>query len=232
LDDLNTTIAAALGRLITGDRALWDIIQVSLIVSLQAIIYITPPALVLAFVTARFSFPGRRLLISLFHVLLALPAIVVGMTLYLIFSRSGPLADLQLLFTQSAMLAGQMLLGFPIVAAIAHAALKGQDQTAWETARTLGASPVQGMLTVLYEARFGVLVAVLVAFGRVIAEVGCALIIGGNILHHTRNITSAIAMEANKGDFTQGIALGIVLLIVALLFIVSLNVLQNRLEDA
>ncbi len=157
---------------------------------------------------------------------------VVGLTLYLLLSRAGPFGDLRLLFTQTAMILGQMILAFPIVVAMSHAALQASDRGAWETARTLGASPLRGMLTVMYEVRFGLFAAIVAAFGRVIAEVGCALMVGGNILHHTRNITTAIALETSKGEFAQGIALGIVLLVLALALNLSLNAMQNRLQHA
>jgi len=232
MDALSAKISANLALLISGDPSLWDMVQTSFTVSLLAIVCITPPALALAFVLTYLRFPGRRLLVSLFHALLAVPAIVIGMTIYLLLSHSGPLGDLQLLFTRPAMIAGQMLLGFPIVVAVAHSALKGADSSAWETARTLGASPPRTVLTVLYEVRFGLFTALLLAFGRVIGEVGCAMVVGGNILQHTRSVSTATALEASKGEFTQGIALGVVLLLLAFLLVLGLNALQDRLEQA
>jgi tungstate transport system permease protein len=155
-------------------------------------------------------------LVVAFNTLMAIPAVVVGLTVYLCLSRSGPLGDLKLLFTQQAMIIGQILLCFPLLVAMSHAAFQSGDQRAWETAVTLGANPWRAMRTVMYEVRFGLLAATIASFGRVIAEVGCSMMVGGNILHHTRNIPTAIALETSKGAFAQGIALGAVLLALAL----------------
>ena len=138
------------------------------------------------------------------------------MTLYLLLSRAGPLGDWRLLFTQSAMILGQMALSFPVLLVMAHSAFQAGDRRALETALTLGASMPRAVFTVMYEVRFGLAAAIVAAFGRVVAEVGCSMMVGGNILHVTRNIPTAIALETSKGEFTQGIALGIVLVILAL----------------
>ena len=209
--------------LFSGDRELWEIILLSFSVSLRAIVFVTPLALAVAFILAYTRFPGRQFLISLFNSLIALPAVVVGLLLYVLLSRAGPLGDWRLLFTQSAMILGQMVLCFPILVSMSHASIQGGDRRVWETAITLGASPLRAMFTLLYEVRFGLMAAIAAGFGRVIAEVGCSMMVGGNILHFTRNIPTAIALETSKGSFSQGIALGMVLLFLALLlnFMVS-----------
>ncbi len=214
--------------LITGDPALWTIISISFSVSLRAVLISAPPAFVLAFALANARFRGRRALISTFNTLLALPAVVVGLTVYMLLSRNGPLGDLKLLFTQTGMVIGQIILCFPLLVAISHSALQAADRRAWETAVTLGARPWQAMLTVMYEVRYGLIAALIAAFGRVIAEVGASMMIGGNILNYTRNITTAIALETSKGAFAQGIALGIILLLAALLLNVSLTAMQGK----
>ena len=214
--------------LITGDPALWTIISISFSVSLRAVLISAPPAFVLAFALANARFRGRRALISTFNTLLALPAVVVGLTVYMLLSRNGPLGDLKLLFTQTGMVIGQIILCFPLLVAISHSALQAADRRAWETAVTLGARPWQSMLTVMYEVRYGLIAALIAAFGRVIAEVGASMMIGGNILNYTRNITTAIALETSKGAFAQGIALGIILLLAALLLNVSLTAMQGK----
>ncbi len=206
----------ALMLLFSGQPALWEIIGISFSVSLRAIAMIAPVAVFLAFLLAYGRFPGRQLLISLANTMLALPAVVVGLLLYLMLSRAGPLGDWRLLFTQTAMIIGQMTLAFPIVVAMSHAAIQAGDRRAWETALTLGATPARAMLTLMYEVRFGLIAAVVAAFGRIIAEVGCSMMVGGNILHHTRNIPTAIALETSRGAFAQGIALGAVLIVLAL----------------
>ncbi len=218
----------AIYLLFSGDPALWSIVTISFSVSLKAIVLTTPVALLLAFALAYARFFGQRVLISTFHTLLALPAVVAGLALYLFLSRSGPLGDLKLLFTQTAMIMGQMILAFPILVAMGHSAIQAADRRAWETATTLGAAPARAMMTVMYEVRFGLLAAVIAAFGRIIAEVGCALMVGGNIEGYTRNITTAIALETSKGEFAQGIALGLVLLLLALGLNFSLTWLQGR----
>jgi tungstate transport system permease protein len=215
MQSLGDTTANALLLLVSGDRALWSIIAISFQVSITAIVVATPPALLTAFVLAYGKFPGRRMLISLFSTLLSIPAVVVGLTFYLLLSRQGPLGDLRLLFTQSAMIIGQIALCFPILVAMGHSALQSADRRAWETALTLGASPVRAAMTVMWEVRFGLLAALLAGFGRIVAEVGASMMLGGNILNYTRNIPTAIALETSKGEFAQGIALGIVLLALA-----------------
>ena len=228
MESLGEATTQALALLLRGDAELWEIVGISFRVSLSAIAIAIPPALLTGFLLAHLEFPGRRLLISLFNTLLSLPAVVVGLTVYLLLSRHGPLGDWRLLFTQSAMVMAQIMLSFPILTAMSHAAFQAADQRAWETARTLGISPPRAFVMVVGEVRFGLLAAVLVGFGRIIAEVGASMMVGGNILHHTRNIPTAIALETSKGNFAQGIALGIVLLIMAFLLNLSLQYFQGR----
>lgn len=216
MDSLADVSVHAIYLLVTGDRELWEIIAISFSVSLRAILFATPFALALSFVLTYGQFLGREFLISTFNSLLALPAVVVGLLLYLLLSRSGPMGDLKLLFTQNAMIIGQMILCFPILVAMGHAAIQGGDRRAWETALTLGASRFGAMLTALHEVRYGIFAAIVAGFGRIVAEVGCSMMVGGNILHVTRNIPTAIALETSKGAFAQGIALGVVLMILAL----------------
>lgn len=228
MDDLSHASLEALRLLFTGDKELWTIISISFGVSLKAMVITIPPALALAFVLAHTRFPGHRALLTLFQTLLSVPTVVLGLLFYLLLSRSGPLGDWKLLFTQSAMVIGQVALGFPIVVAMAHAALQAADRRAWETARTLGAGPVTAMLTLMHEVRYGLIAAVLAAFGRIIGEIGCSMMLGGNILNYTRNITTAIALETSKGEFAQGIALGLVLLLLALVLNFVLSTLQGK----
>ncbi len=228
MDDIMSASLQALNLLFSGDTQVWRIISVSFSVSLKAILIATLPAIALAFVLAYYTFPGRRLVITLFNTALAIPAVVVGLTLYLLLSRSGPFGELHLLFTQDAMVIGQIILCFPLLVAMSHASLQSSDQRAWETAITLGASPFYAAITVLKEVRFGLMAAVIAAFGRIIAEVGSSMMVGGNILNHTRNIPTAIALETSKGSFVQGIALGMVLLTMALLLNFVLTGVQGK----
>lgn len=228
MDSLVEVSWQALLLLFSGDEELWSIIGVSFRVSLLAIAIATPPALLVAFGLAYGRFAGRRFLITVFNTLLSVPAVVVGLTLYIVLSRQGPLGDWRLLFTQSAMVMGQIALCFPILVAMGHTALQAADTRAWETARTLGAGPVRAFFTVTREVRFGLLAALLAGFGRIIAEVGASMMLGGNILNYTRNIPTAIALETSKGEFAQGIALGIVLLVLAFTLNALLHHVQGR----
>jgi tungstate transport system permease protein len=214
--------------LLSGDKDLWTIIGISFRVSLAAILYATPAALLLAFLLAYLRFPGQRLLVSVFETLMALPAVVVGLLIYLLLSRSGPLGDLRLLFTRNAMVIGQIVLCFPIIVAMGHGAIRAADRRAWETALTLGASRPRAMLTLIHEVRYGLLVAVIAGFGRIISEIGSSMMVGGNIEGHTRNIPTAIALETSKGEFAEGIALGLVLITLAFGLNLLLNLLQRR----
>lgn len=229
--ELIETTNAALQLLWTGDEELWGIIWISVKVCFLALLLASPPAILLGFVLGSFKFPGRRILIILVQTLLALPTVVIGLILYMLLSRQGPFGEMQLLFTQEAMIIGQALLAFPILAALTLSAVQGVDKRVAETARTLGASKIRVMLTMLLEVRFAVMAAMASGFGRVISEIGVAMMVGGNIANVTRNITTAIALETSKGEFVQGIALGIVLVIIALGINFGLALVQGRGEQ-
>ena len=228
MSSLSGATLDAISLLAGGDAQLWGIIGISFRVSTTAFLIAIPPSLFIAFLLAYGRFPGRRLLISVFSTLLSLPAVVVGLTLYLVLSRHGPLGDWRLLFSQTAMVMGQIVLCVPILVAMGHSALQAADRRAWETARTLGAGPLRAVLTVMHEVRFGLFAALLAAYGRIIAEVGASMMLGGNILNYTRNIPTAIALETSKGEFAQGIALGIVLLVLAFILNGLLHYLQGK----
>ncbi|MBN8451662.1 ABC transporter permease [Accumulibacter sp.] len=207
---------AALLLLVSGDPELWGIVGVSLSVTLRAMLVATPLGIAAGYLLATVVFPGRRLVIILTQGLLASPTVVVGLILYLLLSRQGVFGHLQLLFTQTAMIIGQVLIALPVLIAFSLSAIQGADPRARETALALGASAPRIAWTLLLEVRFALMAAVCSAFGRIVSEIGCALMVGGNIAGVTRNMPTAIALETSKGDFAQGIALGIVLLLVAL----------------
>lgn len=217
----------AFQRLFMGDAELWTIVGISLKVSLTALVIATPLAVALGFWIAANRFPGRHAAIVTLQGLLSFPTVVVGLILYLLFSRSGPLGPWHLLFTQDAMIVGQAIIAFPVLAAFTLAAVNGADPRLRETAVSLGAGPLRSALTSLYEVRFAVVAGVLNGFGRVISEVGCSMMVGGNIAGLTRNIPTAIALETSKGDFAQGIALGAVLMVFALGVVVLLGIVQG-----
>jgi len=223
---------AAFALLFSGDPALWAIIWVSLKTSVLALALAAPPAVLLGYAIASYRFRGRRMAIWLVQAALSMPTVLVGLLLYLLLSRHGPLGELRWLFTQPGVVLGQAVIAMPVLAAFTLAAVQGADPRYAETAIALGASRWRCMLTVLHEARFGVVAALVSGFGRVISEVGCALMVGGNIAGATRTITTAIALETSKGDFAQAIALGMVLVAIALLMNGALLVLQGDAHGA
>ncbi len=214
--------------LLQGDPRLLEAIWLSFWTSVVAIALITPPSIALGFLLAKRQFPGQRAVVVLVQALLSFPTVVIGLLIYLLVSRRGPLGFMELLFTPGAIIAGYMVIAFPILVVFTIAAVQGADPRIYETARCLGASRWQGSVTTLWEVRFGIGAAVVNGFGRVVSEVGCAIMIGGNIEGLTRNIPTAIALETSKGDFSQGIALGMVLMAVALGVNVVLAMLQGK----
>ena len=219
--------AHAFALLFSGDAALWHIVWVSLKTSILGLLFATPPAVLLGYLIAMHRFPGRRVAVWLAQAALSLPTVLIGLLLYLLLSRRGPMGGLEWLFSQPGIVLGQMVIGLPVLLAFTLAAVQALDPRYAETALAHGASRWRVMTTVLHEARYGVMAAVISGFGRVISEVGCALMVGGNIEGQTRTITTAIALETSKGEFAQGIALGIVLVALALLMNGALMLLQG-----
>lgn len=225
-------IRHAFALLFSGDATLWQIIWVSLKTSILALLIATPLAVAAGYLIATHSFTGRRVAIWLTQAALSLPTVLIGLVLYLTLSRQGPLGSLQWLFSQPSIIAGQVLIALPVLIAFSLTAVQAADPRLAETALTLGASRWRVMLTVLYECRFGVMAAIIHGYGRVISEVGCAIMVGGNIAGETRTITTAIALETSKGEFSQGIALGIVLVTIALAINAMLMLLQGDTRQA
>lgn len=223
---------AAFGLLFSGDPVLWKIIWISLKTSIVGLLIATPLAVLIGYLIATHEFVGRRIVIWIAQAALSLPTVLIGLLLYLMLSRQGPWGSLQWLFTQSAVIFGQVLIVLPVLIAFTLSAVQAADPRLAETAIVHGASRWRVMLTVLYEVRFGVMAAVINGFGRVISEVGCAMMVGGNIAGETRTITTAIALETSKGEFAQGIALGIVLVAFALLINAGMMLLQGDTRPA
>lgn len=210
-----------------GDAALLEIIWISLKTSLIALALAAPVAIAAGYLVAHHAFPGRRIAIWLIQAAMALPTVLIGLLLYLGLSRQGPLGEFRWLFSQPGIIVGQVLIALPVLTAFSLAAIQAADPRLAETAITLGATRLRVMRTVLHEVRFGVMAAVISGFGRVIAEVGCAIMVGGNIEGETRTITTAIALQTSKGEFAQGIALGLVLITIALAINAVLVLLQG-----
>jgi tungstate transport system permease protein len=173
-------------------------------------------------------FPLRGLAISTLNALMGLPPVVAGLFIYIILSRSGPMGFMGLLYSPAAMIIVQTILAFPIVAALSHSAVVGVGPEIRLAAKTLGATPLQSTMAVIREARYGIMSAVIAGFGRVMAEVGAILIVGGNIAGYTRVMTTTIALETDKGDFALALALGIVLLSISIAINIALHLVQKR----
>jgi len=223
LDFIVEGIQKAFQLIFTLDSEIFSIVLLSLRVSLTAVILASLLGVYLGFLMAVKDYWGKRFSVSLVNTLLALPTVVIGLIVYSLISRRGPLGIFGLLYTPSAMIIGQFILAIPIIIALTHSAVQGIDKRVRNTALTLGATEAQSAWTVIKEARYAVLAAVITGFGRVIAEVGAAMMLGGNIKGSTRVMTTAIALETAKGEFGFAIALGIILLFVAF----SINILLH-----
>jgi len=174
------------------------------------------------------QFRGKRFIISVLQTLYSLPTVAVGLFVFVFLSRAGPLGELGLMFSPAAMVIGQVILITPIIAGLTISALSGVDKGIAETAVSLGANRFQKAVLVLREARYAILSAVTMGFGRAISEVGLAMMVGGNIRGFTRTITTAIALETSKGNLELALALGMILLFLALLVNIVFNQLQHR----
>ena len=216
-------------RLIAGaDAELLRIVGLSLRVSITACAIGGAIGVFLGTWLAATQVPFRRAAVWAVNTLLALPSVVVGLIVYLLLSRTGPLGSLGILFTPSAMIAAQSLLVIPLFAALSRRVLLGGLREGGDQLRSLGASPLQSALLMLAHERFGMLTVVLTAFGRAVSEVGAVMVVGGNIEGFTRVMTTAIALETSKGDLPLALALGIVLLSVVGLVTLLIGRMQGR----
>jgi tungstate transport system permease protein len=218
----------ALFLILSLDRELIEIIILSLKVSLTALFFASLLGIPIGAFLGLKNFPGKTIVLVLLNTGMGLPPVVVGLFLYMLFSRSGPLGFLQLLYTPTAMIIAQFVLAFPIVTALTQSAIVKIDPVIKLTAKTLGATPFQIALTVIKEARYGILAGVIAGLGRVMAEVGAILIVGGNIAGYTRVMTTTIALETDKGNFELALALGIILLIISFMINLSFYFIQKR----
>lgn len=215
MEEISQAFATAIRLLLTLDPDLLGIVLLSLKVSLGAVIISTLVALPLGAAVALLLFPGRRGVVIGLNALMGLPPVVVGLFVYLMLSRAGPLGELGLLFTPTAMVIAQAILVTPIIAALARQTVADLHEEYDEYLRSQGAGPVQSIATLLWDGRFRLLTAILAGFGRAIAEVGAVLIVGGNIQHVTRVMTTTIALETSKGNLALALGLGLVLIVMA-----------------
>ncbi|MBC8433512.1 MAG: ABC transporter permease [Desulfobacteraceae bacterium] len=212
MDLLVDSFFSALLLVASFDPEIVSIVAVSLKVSGTSTVLASLMGIPLGFFIAFESFAGKRMVITCLNTLLALPTVVIGLFVYAFISRRGILGPLDLLYTQKAMIIGQTILILPIVATFTIAAISRIDERYSKTAMTLGANRRQTAFVILREARFGIVAAVIAAFGRVIAEVGISMMLGGNARGFTRTMTTAMALEYDKGQFALAVALGIILL--------------------
>jgi tungstate transport system permease protein len=222
------SLLSALKLLAAMDPGLIKIVGVSLKVSLISTGTAALIGVPAGFIIAIRSIPFKPAIITVLNTLLALPTVVVGLFVYAFISRRGLFGPLDLLYTQNAIIIGQIILILPIVMAFTISAISRIDTRYRKTALTLGASQFQAAGVILKEARFGIMAAIVAAFGRVISEVGISMILGGNIQGFTRTMTTAIALEYDKGEFIQAVALGIILLAISLSVNIMLNYVQGR----
>jgi tungstate transport system permease protein len=194
------------------DRDVVSVAALSLRVSFSAVILGCALGLPLGALVAITTFPGRQVAVAILNALMGLPAVVVGLLIYLLLSRSGPLGSAGLLFTPTAMIVAQTVLITPLLAALTRQIVEDADRELGEQLRSMRLSALQRARILLFDARFSIIVAVLAAFGRAISEVGAVLVVGGNIVGHTRTMTTAISLETQKGDLPLALALGIVLI--------------------
>jgi tungstate transport system permease protein len=220
-------IAEGVRRVFQLDAELWRIVLLSLEVSLSAVLLAALLGLPLGALVAVKRFPGRQAVIVVLNSLMGLPPVVVGLLVYLLLSRAGPLGELGLLFTPTAMVIAQTLLILPIIAALARQALEDAWREYQEQLRSLGAEGLRAAMTLIWDIRFSLLTAVLAGLGRASAEVGAVMIVGGNIDGVTRVMTTAIALETSKGDLPLALGLGFVLIAIVL----ALNAAAQMVKD-
>ncbi|MGB3209426.1 MAG: ABC transporter permease [Desulforhopalus sp.] len=228
MDLLFDSIQSAFLLFLSFDADLIEIVLVSLKVSFSATLIASILGIPGGFIIAYSDFPGKRLLLTCLNTLLALPTVVIGLLVYSFISRRGILGSLDLLYTQKAIVIGQVILIVPVIMTLTIAAISRIDKRYRMTALTLGASRNQMAMVILKEARYGILAAVIAAFGRVIAEVGISMMLGGNAKGFTRTMTTAMALEYDKGEFVLAVALGITLMTFAFVINMLFHLLQGK----
>ena len=215
MNEFSNAFRTALQLLVEMDPGLLEVVFLSLRVSLSAVVLAAVLALPLGAFVALTRFPGRRGVVILMNAMMSLPPVVVGLVIYLLLSRTGPLGVTGLLFTPTAMIIAQCVLVFPIIAALTRQTVFDLHEEYDEYLRSVGASTWEKITTLLWDGRGRLLTAILAGFGRAIAEVGAVIIVGGNILHSTRVMTTTIALETSKGDLGMALGLGIILVLIA-----------------
>jgi len=231
VSDIVEGVSQAINLIVTLNPEVLQIAALSLYISLSASILAALVSIPVGGFIHFHEFRGKRILIIVIQTLYSVPTVVVGLLIYLIISRSGPLGFLGLLFTPEGMILGQTVLIIPIMMGLVISALSGVDKNISDTLVSLGATGFQSIVQIVKEARYAILSAVILGFGRALSEVGVAMMIGGNIRGETRVLTTAIALQTGMGDFGFSIALGIILLAVALVIVIILNLITYGLSS-
>ncbi|MEX0614930.1 MAG: ABC transporter permease [Methylophaga sp.] len=224
------SLLAALQLLLNLDADVWQVITTSVMISVIAAILAAVLAVPAGVMMAINSFPGKNSLQHLLNTLMAMPTVVIGLLLYGLLSRMGPLGDWGLLYTPTAIVMAQAILILPIMMNLTITAVKGADPRLLPTLKSLGADRRQQTLQIMRTVRLAIVIAIISGFGRAIGEVGAAMMLGGNIEGYTRTMTTAIALETSKGEFELALALGIVLLLIAFLLNFTLSALDKRIR--
>ncbi len=221
-------ILSALQLIIQFDPAIYQIVWTSVKIALIATLLAAILGIFLGIITAITQFPGKPLLQQVLNTLMAMPTVMIGLIFYGLLSRQGPLGDLGLLYTETAVIIGETCLILPLIMNMTLVAVQSADPRLLSTLKILGAKPYQQIIPILSELRFTILAGVITGFGRAIGEVGAAMMLGGNIQGLTRTMTTAIALETSKGDFELGLALGLLLLIIAFTINLLLQIVHTK----
>jgi len=221
----------AIELLVSGNESVYSAISTTVTVSSWSLLISLIIGLPLGFFLGYYNFPGKPVVRTIVDTFLALPTVVIGLIAYTMLSQAGPFGEYDLLFSQQAIIIGQIVLGLPIIIALTATQVEAVDKRLYISLKGLGAHSRQILTATLIEARFGIMTAAMTAYGRIITEIGISMMVGGNIKYHTRTVTTAIALETGKGEFITGIALGLVLFAVALMVNIALSMLKRNWEQ-
>ena len=229
MDFLLNGFAEAFNLLLNGNLETYSAIKATLYTSSVSILLAVIVGFPLGFILGFYDFKGRKILRLLSDTALAMPTVAIGLILYAFITRNGPLGSLNLLFTLKAVMLGQFVLALPIIISLTASVVENMEKKHYLTILNLRLAPAKLVFCVLYELRYALMVVIATAYGRIVAEVGVAMMIGGNIKYFTRTITTAVSLETNKGEFAMGIALAMVLIFIA--FLVNLAIFALRKLD-
>ena len=227
MDFILEGILSAFGLLLSGDAETFSAIKATLYTSSISILFAILIGFPIGFILGFYEFRARRTLRLLSDVALAMPTVAIGLILYAFISRNGPFGELGLLFTLKAVMLGQFALALPIIVSLSASVIENMDKKHYLNIMNYRLSPLNLILCVFYELRYALLVVIATAYGRIVAEVGVAMMIGGNIKYFTRTITTAISLETNKGEFAMGIALALVLILIAFAVNLAIHALKR-----